>query len=237
MALLERCHCIPGASGTHGARSQICTPETITGVYRGAATGPGCERALQDDTANPPGSAFPRPDAPHRTNLLLGTRLARLDHRTALIYSSALGSRVWIGLYIVYLREWFSVFPRQQIMVLEMQFLHANLALALARIHAFLGLPPAPSGGNGGVGGGGGRVGGGVGGQGTTMPKFVPVSSSTARMDPKTSGVLRRFYGPFNRALADITGDEAFRWDLVESSGGGSLRSTNAGVMGPTGPF
>mmetsp|Transcript_7053 Transcript_7053/g.17009 ORF Transcript_7053/g.17009 Transcript_7053/m.17009 type:complete len:160 (+) Transcript_7053:658-1137(+) len=136
-----------------------------------------------------------------------------------LIYSSTLGSRVWIGLYIVYLNEWLSVFPRQQIMVLEMRFLHSNLALALAQIHVFMGLPPAPSGGGSGGGGAGG-----FGGQGTTMPKFVPVSSSTARMDPKTNEVLRRFYGPFNRALAEVTGNDVFRWEVAvaESSGGTS---------------
>eukprot|EP00622_Pseudochattonella_farcimen_P002508 FR737439.1.p1 GENE.FR737439.1~~FR737439.1.p1 ORF type:complete len:107 (+),score=10.60 FR737439.1:25-321(+) len=96
------------------------------------------------------------------------------------------------------------IYPVDQIMFLEMRSLHSNVTAAISRIHAFLRLPEVK------VRDGASR---GATNDGKMQKVMSNVKSSTsAVMLPETEAALRRFYDPFNTALADLLNDTAFLW-------------------------
>uniref|UniRef100_A0A7S2DGK1 Sulfotransferase domain-containing protein n=2 Tax=Octactis speculum TaxID=3111310 RepID=A0A7S2DGK1_9STRA len=164
-----------------------CSPSNIQGIYRGESLVQGGEDCSSS-----------------------GTTKSAIDKSRV-----AYGTRVWIGLYWVYAVEWLKVFPADQILLVETNSVWNNLPSTLARIHSFLGLPSKddvhlPS-------------------QSASAPtlfasRTTPSATSFASkvksgasstMTYDTEVLLRRFYDPFNQALADLTGDRSFLWPAV----------------------
>lgn len=194
LALVERCHC----------SALPCTPESLVGIYRGQplSAREGCAvtgqriRSRRRRAADTLGieHAFKSEDEGLTTDL-----------------TSAPGTKVWIGLYWLYIREWRRVFPLDQLLVLETSSIWCDKEAAMQRIHSFLGLPltikdskKAP------------RSLRSLKARDSASASFASSVKTTrieGHMSQDTENRLRDFYAPFNIALAALLGDNSFRWD------------------------
>ncbi|KAI4879443.1 hypothetical protein NFI96_001102 [Prochilodus magdalenae] len=108
--------------------------------------------------------------------------------------------RLQVGLYVVYLLDWLSVFSREQILVLRLEDHAANRKLTMHKVFDFLKLGPL------------------------TQQKEADITKSPAsntrrpanrNLGPMlsiTREILQSFYGPFNQRLAQILHNPAFLW-------------------------
>ncbi|XP_072524004.1 carbohydrate sulfotransferase 15-like [Salminus brasiliensis] len=145
-------------------------------------------------------------------------RRARKDNRCmqessmrACVYNSSLNNampvRLQVGLYVVYVLDWLSVFGRDQLLVLRLEDHAADRRLSMHRVFQFLHLGPL------------------------SVQKEAEISkrpaSNTRRLADKNLGpmlpltreLLSGFYSPFNRKLADVLQDDAFLWKTHSQPG------------------
>uniref|UniRef100_A0A671RQU1 Carbohydrate (N-acetylgalactosamine 4-sulfate 6-O) sulfotransferase 15 n=1 Tax=Sinocyclocheilus anshuiensis TaxID=1608454 RepID=A0A671RQU1_9TELE len=120
------------------------------------------------------------------------------------IYNTTLNNlmpvRLQVGLYVIYLLDWLSVFSREQILILRLEDHAANRKITMRRVFKFLQLGPL------------------------TLQKEADITKSPASntrrpanrnlgpMLPITKEILQSFYKPFNQRLAQVLRDPAFLW-------------------------
>lgn len=120
------------------------------------------------------------------------------------IYNTTLNNlmpvRLQVGLYVIYLLDWMSVFSREQILILRLEDHAANRKNTMRRVFDFLQLGPL------------------------TRQKEADITKSPASntrrpanrnlgpMLPITKEILQDFYRPFNQHLAQVLRDPGFLW-------------------------
>ncbi|XP_057681194.1 carbohydrate sulfotransferase 15-like [Corythoichthys intestinalis] len=115
--------------------------------------------------------------------------------------NNAMPVRLQVGLYVVYLLDWLSVFGREQILVLRLEDHASNRKSTMHTVFHFLGLAPLSQ-------------------QMEAELNRSPASNSRRPADknlgpmlPATKHILRDFYAPFNRKLAQVLRNDSFLWD------------------------
>lgn len=112
------------------------------------------------------------------------------------------------GWYAPFMEAWLAVYPRDQILVIHFESYKADPAAHVASVLDFLGLP-AP---------GAEALAAAAGveaNRGHSRSSAVPGCGGAGRREgmlPETEALLREFYRPLNRQLADLLGDERFAW-------------------------
>ncbi|CAB1343701.1 unnamed protein product [Coregonus sp. 'balchen'] len=114
--------------------------------------------------------------------------------------SNAMPVRLNLGLYIVFLLDWLTVFHRDQILVLQLEGYAANLRLTIHKVFDFLNVGPLSE-------------------QMEAALTKRPMSNTRRAADrslgpmlPSTRDLLREFHQPFNHKLATILDNKAFHW-------------------------
>ncbi|XP_076834843.1 carbohydrate sulfotransferase 15 [Brachyhypopomus gauderio] len=120
------------------------------------------------------------------------------------VYNSTLNSampvRLQVGLYVVYLLDWLSVFSPEQILVLRLEDHAANRNHTIHRVLSFLHLEPLTQQKEADI---------------TRSPASNarnPANRNLGPMLPITKEILQNFYGPFNQQLAVLLDDSSFLW-------------------------
>ncbi|XP_036828507.1 carbohydrate sulfotransferase 15 isoform X1 [Oncorhynchus mykiss] len=115
--------------------------------------------------------------------------------------NNAMPVRLQVGLYIVYILDWLTVYSREQILVLRLEDHASNRKYTMHKVFDFLNL---------------GQL---------TEQKEAEITKSPASntrrpadknlgpMLPVTKEILRDFYTPFNKKLAKVLRNDSFRWD------------------------
>ena len=111
-----------------------------------------------------------------------------LKQRSADLESEFLGY-VTYSLYLYFLKEWLTVFPREQILILKSEDLFFNPATTLKRVYDFLGLPDSPQAKY----------------RNYNPGSYPPISDNLRRQ-------LAEFFRPYNRQLEDYLGMK-FNWE------------------------
>ncbi|XP_033756313.1 carbohydrate sulfotransferase 15-like [Pecten maximus] len=115
-------------------------------------------------------------------------------------------TRLRVGLYIIYLRDWLKVFPREQLLILRLEDYSRDLAGVIKKVFSFLKLRKLNE---------------------TEFNHVIHVPIANERknkdkqvgqMMEKTKELLREFYEPYNRELADLLGDDRFLWSSTVES-------------------
>ncbi|XP_070834109.1 carbohydrate sulfotransferase 15-like [Chaetodon trifascialis] len=114
---------------------------------------------------------------------------------------NAMPLKLNIGLYVVFLLDWLTVFHRDQILVLRLEDYSADLRATLQKAFDFLGLSPLS-----------------VKLEEEVMKKRVAnkrgmQDREIGPMLPATRDLLREFHRPFNRKLASLLDNNAFLWN------------------------
>ncbi|XP_078669303.1 carbohydrate sulfotransferase 15-like isoform X1 [Branchiostoma floridae x Branchiostoma belcheri] len=109
--------------------------------------------------------------------------------------------RLQLGLYDVYLRDWFSIFPLDQILVLRLEDHSKDPRATMTKLFKFLQLAAVKDDDD------------------TDAIFGLHKRNSRKKNDlrlgpmlPKTRQILNEFYGPHNRRLASLLDDERFLW-------------------------
>ncbi|XP_061910778.1 carbohydrate sulfotransferase 15-like [Entelurus aequoreus] len=115
--------------------------------------------------------------------------------------NDAMPVRLQVGLYVVYMLDWLSVFSREQILVLRLEDHASNRQYTMHQIFQFLDLGPLTK-------------------QMESMITRSPASNTRRPADKNlgpmlanTKDVLRQFYMPFNQKLAKVLHSDLFLWD------------------------
>ncbi|XP_043087025.1 carbohydrate sulfotransferase 15 isoform X2 [Puntigrus tetrazona] len=115
--------------------------------------------------------------------------------------NNAMSVRLQVGLYVVFLLDWLSVFSRDQLLVLRLEDHASHPALSMSRIFSFLRL-------------------GALSDHTHTQISERPASNSRRASDRDlgpmravTRELLTMFYSPFNQKLAEVLQDESFTWN------------------------
>ncbi|XP_050980088.1 carbohydrate sulfotransferase 15 [Labeo rohita] len=127
----------------------------------------------------------------------------------ACVYNGTLNNimsvRLQVGLYVVFLLDWLSVFGRDQLLVLRLEDHASNPTLSMSRIFRFLRLGPLSD-------------------QRQRQISKRPASNTRRAADRDlgpmraiTRELLTLFYAPFNRKLAEVLQDESFTWDRLRT--------------------
>ncbi|KAG5831166.1 hypothetical protein ANANG_G00300930 [Anguilla anguilla] len=108
--------------------------------------------------------------------------------------------RLHVGLYIVYILDWLSVFRRDQILVLRLEDHASNREYTMRTVFDFLRLGPLTE-------------------QEAAEITQSPVSNTRRPADknlgpmlPVTKEILQDFYSPFNEKLAKVLNNDSFMW-------------------------
>ncbi|XP_073684943.1 carbohydrate sulfotransferase 15 [Garra rufa] len=114
--------------------------------------------------------------------------------------NNAMTVRLQVGLYVVFVLDWLSVFSRDQLLVLRLEDHASNPTLSMRRIFSFLRLEPLSD-------------------QRLRQISRRPASNTRRTSDRGlgpmwaiTRELLTLFYAPFNRKLAEVLRDESFTW-------------------------
>ncbi|KAI5606708.1 carbohydrate sulfotransferase 15, partial [Silurus asotus] len=122
----------------------------------------------------------------------------------ACVYNSTLNNampvRLHVGVYVVYVLDWLSVFSRDQLLVLRLEDHAADKRTSMKRVFHFLQLGPLSE-------------------QKEAEITERPASNTRRLADknlgpmlPLTRRILTAFYSPFNRKLATVLHNNAFLW-------------------------
>ncbi|XP_007257618.3 carbohydrate sulfotransferase 15 [Astyanax mexicanus] len=114
--------------------------------------------------------------------------------------NNAMPVRLQVGLYVVYLLDWLSVFSREQILVLRLEDHATNRKRTMHRVFDFLHLGPLTQQKEADI---------------TKSPASntrKPANRNLGPMLPITKDILQSFYRPFNKRLAQVLRDTAFLW-------------------------
>ncbi|XP_072311835.1 carbohydrate sulfotransferase 15 [Eucyclogobius newberryi] len=120
--------------------------------------------------------------------------------------NQAMPVRLHVGLYIVFLLDWLSVFSPEQILVLRLEDHASNTKYTMNRVFHFLSLGPLSK-----------RLESDI----TRNPASNtrrPSDRSLGPMLPATRALLSHFYRPFNAKLASVLRNDSFLWDSSASS-------------------
>ncbi|XP_067092715.1 carbohydrate sulfotransferase 15-like [Osmerus mordax] len=108
--------------------------------------------------------------------------------------------RLSLGLYIIYLLDWLTVFHKDQILILRLEDYAANLRTSMHRVFDFLSLSPLSE-------------------HRELLLAKKPMSNTRRAQDRSlgpmlalTRSILQRFYQPFNQHLAQLLDNQAFLW-------------------------
>ncbi|XP_064024298.1 carbohydrate sulfotransferase 15 isoform X2 [Pogoniulus pusillus] len=122
----------------------------------------------------------------------------------ACVYNNSLNNampvRLQVGLYVVYLLDWLTVFDKDQILVLRLEDHASNMRYTMHMVFRFLDLGPLSE------------------KQEAIITKSPasntrrPEDRNLGPMLPTTKAILRDFYRPFNTKLAQVLFDDAFLW-------------------------
>lgn len=114
--------------------------------------------------------------------------------------SNAMPVRLNLGMYIVFLLDWLTVFHREQILVLRLEDYAANLKVTIKKVFDFLSVGPLSE-------------------QVEAALTKRPMSNTRRTADrnlgpmlPATRDLLREFHQPFNHKLASVLDYKAFLW-------------------------
>ncbi|CAN9509185.1 unnamed protein product [Ophioblennius macclurei] len=115
--------------------------------------------------------------------------------------NNAMPVRLQVGLYIVYLMDWLTVFSREQILVLRLEDHASNRKYTMHKVFEFLNLGPLT--------------------QEIESEITRSPASNTRRQADKNLGpmlhitkeILRDFYTPFNEKLAKVLRNNSFLWE------------------------
>ncbi|XP_028325291.1 carbohydrate sulfotransferase 15-like [Gouania willdenowi] len=113
---------------------------------------------------------------------------------------NAMPVRLNVGMYIIFLLDWLTVFHRGQILVLRLEEYAANLKATIRRVFDFLSVGPLPE-------------------LAEAALTKRPMSNTRRAADkkigpmlPVTRELLNTFYQPFNQKLATVLDNKAFLW-------------------------
>ncbi|KAH0623674.1 hypothetical protein JD844_006705 [Phrynosoma platyrhinos] len=122
----------------------------------------------------------------------------------ACVYNNTLNNampvRLQVGLYVVFLLDWLTVFNKDQILVLRLEDHASNVKFTMHMVFQFLDLGALTE------------------KQEAVITKSPasntrrPEDRNLGPMLPLTKEILRDFYQPFNTKLAQVLSDEAFLW-------------------------
>ncbi|KAM3591648.1 uncharacterized protein V6R79_005210 [Siganus canaliculatus] len=115
--------------------------------------------------------------------------------------NNAMPVRLQVGVYIVYLMDWLTVFSREQILVLRLEDHASNRKYTMHRVFDFLNLGPLSKE---------------IESEITRSPASNtrrPADKNLGPMLPGTKEILRDFYMPFNEKLAKVLRNDSFLWD------------------------
>ncbi|XP_044070809.1 carbohydrate sulfotransferase 15-like [Siniperca chuatsi] len=114
--------------------------------------------------------------------------------------SNAMPVRLHLGMYIIFLLDWLTVFHREQILVLRLEDYAANLKVTIKKVFDFLSVGPLSE-------------------QVEAALTKRPLSNTRRAADrnlgpmlPATRDLLKKFHQPFNHKLASVLENEAFLW-------------------------
>lgn len=114
--------------------------------------------------------------------------------------SNAMPVRLNLGMYIIFLLDWLTVFQREQILVLRLEDYAANLKATIKQVFNFLSVGPLSE-------------------QVEAALTKRPMSNTRRAADrnlgpmlPATRDLLREFHQPFNQKLASVLDNRAFLW-------------------------
>ncbi|XP_029305486.1 LOW QUALITY PROTEIN: carbohydrate sulfotransferase 15-like [Cottoperca gobio] len=114
--------------------------------------------------------------------------------------SNAMPVRLSLGMYIIFLLDWLTVFNREQILVLRLEDSAANPKVTIQKVFAFLSVGPLSE-------------------QVEAALTKRPMSNTRRTADrnlgpmlPATRDFLREFHQPFNHKLASVLDNKAFLW-------------------------
>ncbi|KAM9364057.1 carbohydrate sulfotransferase 15-like isoform 2-T2 [Pholidichthys leucotaenia] len=117
--------------------------------------------------------------------------------------SNAMPVRLNLGLYIVFLLDWLTVFHREQIFVLRLEDYATNLKTTVKKVFDFLSVGPLSE-------------------QEEAALTRRPMSNTRRAADRNlgpmhaaTKDLLRKFHQPFNHKLASVLDNKAFLWDSI----------------------
>lgn len=115
--------------------------------------------------------------------------------------NQAMPVRLHVGLYIVFLMDWLSVFSPEQLLVLRLEDHASNTKFTMSQVFQFLRLGPLSQQLESDI---------------TRNPASNtrrPADKSLGPMLPITKDLLRRFYRPFNQKLAKVLRNDSFLWE------------------------
>ncbi|XP_034538581.1 carbohydrate sulfotransferase 15-like [Notolabrus celidotus] len=123
------------------------------------------------------------------------------------VYNTSLSNtmpvRLNLGMYIIFLLDWLTVFQREQILVLRLEDYAANLKGTIKKVFDFLSVGPLSE-----------QV------EGALTKR--PMSNTRRAADrnlgpmlPATKVLLREFHNPFNQKLASVLENKAFLWSAT----------------------
>ncbi|CAG05073.1 unnamed protein product, partial [Tetraodon nigroviridis] len=114
--------------------------------------------------------------------------------------SNAMPVRLNLGMYIVFILDWLTVFHRDQILVLRLEDYAANLKMAIKAVFDFLSVGPLSQ-----------QVEAAL----TRRPMLNTRRAADINLGPMLSAtrrLLREFHQPFNRKLASVLDNKEFFW-------------------------
>lgn len=115
--------------------------------------------------------------------------------------NNAMPVRLHVGLYIVFLKDWLSIFSREQILVLRLEDHASNRKYTMHQVFEFLDLAPVTKE---------------IESEITRSPASNtrrPADKNLGPMLPITKEILRDFYTPFNMKLAKVLRNDSFLWE------------------------
>ncbi|XP_031668970.1 carbohydrate sulfotransferase 15 [Oncorhynchus kisutch] len=115
--------------------------------------------------------------------------------------NNAMPVRLQVGLYIVYILDWLTVYSREQILVLRLEDHASNRKYTMHQVFDFLNLGLLTEQKEAEI---------------TKSPASNtrrPADKNLGPMLPVTKEILRDFYTPFNKKLAKVLRNDSFRWD------------------------
>ncbi|KAG9341850.1 hypothetical protein JZ751_018574 [Albula glossodonta] len=115
--------------------------------------------------------------------------------------NNAMPVRLQVGLYIVYILDWLTVFRRDQILVLRLEDHATNRKYTMHKVFDFLSLGPLTEQKEAEI---------------TKSPASNtrrPADKNLGPMLPFTREILRDFYSPFNEKLAKVLNNDSFMWE------------------------
>ena len=111
-------------------------------------------------------------------------------------------ARLRVGLYERFIREWLDVFPREQMLFIKFEeYVDNQFDIIQNQIFPFLGVPKLTL------------------RRASELKNALEKSTGSNKTHknltvlPETEEILRNFYGPYNRELSKLLGDDKWLWD------------------------